>query len=1390
MATSGIIGTLPVLDINSCKFEEWVEILEAWFEANGITDEGKKRAALITSLGNKGYHTLRALLQPNKPSDKTYAECITALTKHYSPKPSEVVLRYKFFTRRQQEGETIAQFVAGLRQLSDGCRFTELENMLRDRLVVGCREPAIQRKLLSEAKLTFEKSLNIATAMETANRDVEDLKQIGTTASVPARVNKVQPPRKPKPKPKPTPSMGNRHSPPKETRYSKPKAEASQFHEQKCWRCGGLHAARECPFLKEKCFKCDQVGHTRSQCDKIKEYYFQKHAKMPSKQRAHHLEEQDNYVEGDYPALSHLETQDTVNKLSSKPYQVVLDINNSNVSMELDTGSPWTLMSSQTYSRIGKPIDLQPCQASLKTYTGSPVPILGEALVSVKYATSQPKTLPLLVVAEGANLIGRLWIEQIPLLLTDVLPSQAVHEVSVSADITSELNTILSKHQEVFDDSVLGHLKGFKAKVYPVKEDPKFFKAAPMPYATRRKVDKCLDDMLEQGIIEAVKYSDYACPIVVAPKPNGQIRVCGNYKVTANQVLRVEQYPLPTLEDMMQDLQGGKKFSKIDLSHAYHQIELDEEARKYTTINTHRGLYQYTRLPFGLALAPALFQRTIESLIADIPMCRPYLDDIIITGRDDAEHLANLQAALQRLGENGMKLKKEKCEFLQESVTYLGHRLDEKGMRPVEDKVQAIRQAPEPSNQEELRAYLGLLGYYRKFLPDLSTQIAPLTQLLKAEYKSAKSNKGNKQTGQASSGTSKFRWGPEQRKAFAASKKMLESNSLLVHFDPQKPLLLQTDASPYGLGAVISHVMPDGSDLPIAFASRTLSPSERNYAQYEKESLSIIFGLKKFHKYLHGHKFSIVTDHKPLVSLFGDKPASPMASARVARWHMILSGYDYDIVYKAGPQHTNADALSRLPVNAIEGEQHWIHDDLEEVDSKARIGLLSDIESRPVDAEEIKVLTDKDPVLSKVRSYILHGWPDKRNMGEAFAPYKNKREELSVEDGVVMWGHRVVMPRDSELRSRLANELHATHQGIVKMKMLARSYLWWPCIDQSLESLVKECSKCQEHQKLPTRSPIHPWEFPEKPWQRLHIDYASIEGKDVLVVVDAYSKWIDATPVFAATSAATIRVLRRLFANHGIPETIASDNGTPFVSEEFFTFLTNNGVHHVQTAPKHPSSNGLAERAVQTVKHGIKKNQGDDLETRLQKFLLHYRVTPQATTTKSPSELLYRRQIRTKLDLIRPNLARKVKRQQSQMKQGADRSSSTRTFQRGDSVLVKNFSSGPTWLHGRIQNGSASIYDVQLKDGRLVRRHVDHIRRCSDLESVSQNQPETSPIQSEPLPAIPVIPSPVPDELPEDATSILTSEPTTIVAPETQPVRVSSRIRRLPERLNDYIVYK
>lgn len=328
---------------------------------------------------------------------------------------------------------------------------------------------------------------------------------------------------------------------------------------------------------------------------------------------------------------------------------------------------------------------------------------------------------------------------------------------------------------------------------------PVFLKARTVPYSLRTKVEQELEKLQNDGIIEPISHSNWATPIVPAIKKNGNVRLCGDYKVTVNPVMCVDQYPLPKIEDIFATLAGGKKFSKLDLTQAYHHMELDEATQNLLVINTHKGLFKYKRLPYGIASAPALWQRAIEQVLQNIPSTQVIIDDIIVTGRNDTEHLHNLKLVMDRLLSYGLHVNLDKCEFFQEKVSYVGHEIDSEGLHKSPEKIKAVKEAKRPENVSELRSFLGLVNYYHRFIDNLSSVAGPLHELL------------NKDT--------KWNWNSKREKSFQSIKDLICSDKVLCHYDAQLPLKLATDASPYGIGCVLSHVFPNGSERPIAFAS-------------------------------------------------------------------------------------------------------------------------------------------------------------------------------------------------------------------------------------------------------------------------------------------------------------------------------------------------------------------------------------------------------------------------------------------------------------------------------------------------------------------------------------------------------------------------------------------
>lgn len=1335
-----VIGSVTPFDGVSQSWEEYSEMLDFFFEANDIREEDRQKAVLLSGVGATTYSLLRSLISPQLPKDKTYAELREVLKAHFNPKPSEIVQRFKFNSRVRKSNETIAEYVAELRKLAQHCEYKEaLPQMLRDRLVCGVNDDRMQRRLLSEVDLTFDKAMKLCQAMESASKDVRDLQgRLAEDTALNARVTKTQ------------------------VSVHKVSADKTQRKFPSCYRCKGQHTAAECKFATELCHNCGKRGHIKKACrSKPGNSNVQKATSKGQRGegKGPRREQRTNQLRGEGESDTEDMSFHTVYSMSQElskvaPITRILNVNGIKVTFEVDTGCGVTILSKRQYIQLWKKTgtsELSPCSLRLKTYTGERLGVLGMAQVKVMNKNTE-KTLPVVIVdGEGPNLLGRSWLQELAMM------DQLVNKVESEPHL--QLEEILERHAELFKEG-LGQLKGGTAKINVDREaKPRFCKPRPVPYAVKPLVEVELQRLLDDKIIEPVQFAEWAAPIVPVRKPDGSIRICGDYKLTVNRASRVDQYPIPRVEDLFAQLNGGQHFTKLDMSHAYQQVVLEEESRKYVTINTHKGLYTYTRLPFGVASSPAIFQRTMEGILGGIPNVAIYLDDILISGPSEQMHLKNLEEVLQRLEKSGLRLKRSKCEFFGKEVAFLGHKITANGLHPLTEKVEAISDAPQPQNVSELKAYLGLLNYYHRFLPQLSTLLAPLHALLKKEEK--------------------WSWGAKQQRAFEGSKELLQSCRVLVHYDSNKPLILACDASPYGVGAVLSHRMADGSDRPIGFVSRTLSSAEKNYSQLDKEGLAVVFGVKKFHKYLYGRQFTIVTDHKPLISLFSEMRAIPqMTSPRIQRWAVTLAAYEYTIVYKVGREHTNADALSRLP---LEGGGESTHEEEE------RVLLFEDIGVPLVNAQQIKTWTDKDPVLSRVREYILRGWP--KVDSPAFTPYTRRQDELSTQDGCILWGGRVVVPPPG--RNTLLKQLHQAHPGITRMKGLARSYMWWPNMDAEVEALVKACGACQENRSSPPVAPLHPWEVPDKPWRRIHIDYAGPwMGRMFLILVDAYSKWIEAHAVSSSTSAVTIECLRKSFSQHGIPEIMVSDNGSCFTSEQFQGFAEKNGIRHITSAPYHPSSNGLAERAVQTFKSLMKKMTGDSVETRMARALFSYRITPQSTTGKSPAELLCGRKLRSTLDLIHPDFTKRVHDKQEKQKHYHDMHARARTLEEGDLVYTRNFGSGPAWVPGSITEKTGPVScKVTLGNGQVVRRHIDQVRGGSSIlpAMTTEGLPDTSSEEDEEPPPQLLPETPISSDSGDStAAEIMDKLPESSPAGQPPAVRRSQRARKTPDYLKDY----
>ncbi|XP_062709570.1 uncharacterized protein K02A2.6-like [Aedes albopictus] len=1367
-------------------FDGWYARYEDVITKDGQSlDDAARVRLLLRKLSTPLHEKYVNTILPNHPRNFTLDETVTKLKKLFGRQKSVFHSRYQCLQYAKSDADDFTSYAA---MVNKHCEAFQLSKLTPDqfkaiRFVCGLQSPRdadIRTRLISklEADETAVNEQGEAASKVTLENLVEECHRVANlkqdtlmVENKEARnVNIVS--RKPK-------------NPVKNPKIPK----------TPCWKCGDQHYVRECPFASHTCSRCKQLGHKEGYCSSNKptpsKPFKQTKPRENVKTRSIH----------------------TVRNVGSKRKFIPVELNGTTVKLQHDSASDITIISEDTWNSIGQP-PTQPTEESAVTASGGNLNLLAEfqTEITIRNVTKTGR----IFISDNAEL-NVLGIETMDLFdLWSVPISSLVNVVHQRPDQQPDeyVSQLKQNFPEVFR-STLGRCTKAQVKLY-LKPDarPSYCPKRPVAYAALPKVDEELERLQNNGIISPVRFSDWAAPIVVVRKAdNISVRVCGDYSTGLNDALECDRHPLPHPDDLFAELAGARYFTHLDLSDAYLQVEVEEESRKLLTVNTHRGLFQYNRLPPGVKSAPGAFQRIIDSMVAGIPGVKPYLDDILIAGRTKEEHDRNLYAVLNRIREYGFHLRLEKCRFALSQIEFLGHIVDKDGIRPDPSKTDAISKMQPPKDVQQLRSYLGAVNYYGRFVKQMKKLRAPLDNLLKKD--------------------ARWNWTNECQQSFEQFKAILLSDLLLTHYDPSKEIIVAADASKYGLGAVIMHRFPTGEVKAIAHASRSLTPAEMNYGQVEKEALALIFAVTRFHKMLYGRHFLLQTDHQPLLKVFGSKKGIPVYTAnRLQRWALTLLLYDFDIKHVSTTNFGYADFLSRLMSSQRRPDEDYVIAAVY-VESEAKAILEDTISNLPVTHQMIVAETRKDPVLQQVMNFLKEGWPaqPKQIADPDVKKYFARRDGLQVVDDCIMFGDRIVVPL--KFRRRIVRQLHRGHPGMDRMKSLARSYIYWPNVDDDVTQFVQECTACAEAAKSPTKASLESWPLAVKPWQRVHIDFAGpIDGYYYFVIVDAYSKWPEIFRTRSITTTATLDLLRETFSRFGNPDTLVSDNGTQFTSVQFQQYCRENGITHLRTAPYHPQSNGQAERFVDSLKRGLKKlskGEGSPTLEHLQTFLSVYRSTPNRNTPQStsPAEAFLGRPVRTTLDLLKkpapeaPGAKNLKQNEQFNRRHGAIK----RDFEEDDLVYVEqHFRNTKSWMPGRVIERKGSVhYIVSLENNgrpKLVRAHVNQMRPRYDtavpepttqlpwevlLDEVQLQatavlaDPEEQPDIVEAL--VPVVtPPPVLEEAagPVQATSgippIEDDEAPTVPPPvSSEPVegylRRSVRVSRIPRWLSSYDIF-
>ena len=718
-----------------------------------------------------------------------------------------------------------------------------------------------------------------------------------------------------------------------------------------------------------------------------------------------------------------------------------------------------------------------------------------------------------------------------------------------------------------------------------------------------------------------------------------------------NKAIKRVRHPMPTVNDISVELNGAKYFSKLDLAQAYHQLPLHKDSRYITTFNIHLGLYRYTRLNYGTNAAMEIFQHVLQQNLQGIAGVLNLADDIFVFGKTRQEHDAALTNCLQRLKDRGLTLNPKKCKFLQPSINFFGQIFSQEGTRPDPKRVEDLENASVSVNAREVRSLLGMANYSAKYIPNYATITAPLCDLTKKNVT--------------------FVWKEKHQEAFAKLKQALSEAPAMSYFDVNRDTFVTVDASPVGISAILTQ-SKSGSDeyTVIAYASRALSDVEKRYSQTEKEALSIIWGVEHFHLFLYGKEFTLITDHKPLEVIYGSPTSKP--SARIERWVLRLQPYAFKIQYRSGSENA-ADYLSRHPFKKGEKQQEKLAE--EYVNFLTRHSV-----PKAMTLEEIARETKSDSTLQRLHPAIrLNMWD-----ADCLKPYRCIKDELTIgAQGVILRGTRIIMP--SSFHQRAIDIAHENHQGLSKTKALLREKVWFPGIDELAQKTLHSCIACQAVGRPAPPEPLHLQDMPKGPWEKVHIDfYGPLPSGDyLLVVIDRYSRFPEVEIVRSTKASVVIPKLDKIFSVHGIPETVKTDNGPPFSSDDFDRYLKTLGITFEPSTPCWPQANGEVERFNQPLGKALQTavTEGKVWRQELYRFLLQYRTTPHSTTKVAPCELMFNRTVRGKLpSLEKKRVLNKHKearendiKSQSYNKEYADkrRNAKESTIEIGDTVLVK-----------------------------------------------------------------------------------------------------------------------
>ena len=1300
------------------RWTKWKKSFNYFLAASGVTEEARKKALLLHLVGSETQDIFDTLT----PASDSFQDALKALSDHFEPKKNVTFERSVFHRATQNQNETIEQYVTRLRQLSLHCEYgEETDNNIRDQVITSCRSSKLRNKLLTETELTLEKTTRIAKTMESADHFTKTIEEktnsIGGDSEKAYKLNR---------------SRQRQHN------YTPSRPSPTQ-----CTRCGAKgHLAKDCRRSRNStCNKCGKKGHFSSMCFSRSDSnnrtpttptsrHYRSNQQRSNNQQQNPTQRQNQHIQKQQVNQTMIDENSDEDIYAfqvgkhNATYQI--EINNTKTNVIIDSGSTINIIDKTAYENISPKPQLLSTKTRIFPYQSQqPLSIKGvfHADITANNITVQDKIY--VVNGNYGSLLGKTTAEKLDVLRIGPPPQVRTLKIN-QPEIPQSTYEIIQQYSEVFQG--VGLLKNFKLKLHidpsvtPVQQPIRR-----IPFHTKEKVSSELKRLLELDIIEKVdEPTTWLSPVVPVRKSNGGTRLCLDMR-QVNQAIIRERHVIPKIEDILTELHGAKYFTKIDMREGYHQILLDESSRHLTTFATHEGLFRYKRLIYGISTGFECFQKQVEMAITGCK-AKNISDDVLIWGSSLEDLNQNFAQVLERLKQRGLKLNLAKCIFAVQKVTFAGHIISSEGISPDPAKISAINNLKEPTNLSEIKSFLGMINYCNRFIPDFSTVTAPIRQLTKKN--------------------AEFKWDKPQQEAFSTLKALLTDAPVLAFYDPNAETNILVDASPYGLGAILTQKQ-QGEFKPIAYGSRALTETESRYSQTEREALAVIWACQHFHYYVYDSSFTVTTDHKPLEVLLSPKSNPP---PRIQRWILRLQAYNVTVKYAPGANNP-ADYLSRNPqvINYIDdnpADQYINH-------------IIQDAVPKSIDLNDIIKYSQQDNIIQQVLNSLKTN-----NWDKQLKPFYQIRHELSSKDNILLKQHQIVIPK--ELRPKILQIAHQQHQSIVKTKNMLREKVWWPTINHDVENLIRTCHACQVNTPPSSKcQPLHMTPIPANNWEYLALDLKGPlpTGESIMALIDYRSRYPIASILKSTTTSNIIDKLEACFTMFGYPHEIITDNGPQFISSEFDQYLKQRKIIHRETSTYWPSANGEVERFNRTLVKMIKcaMTENKDWRKELQNFLLAYRTTPHSATNFAPADLFF--QHKPNNGIPQHNSLQKKKQNDVTAKDNAykakikaytdvKRKVQEKHFNKGEKVLVKrpnNYNKTASYYYSQpytiVENHRYSA-KVRNNEGKTFIRNKAHIKKYYESNKKHHEPVKTSTTHNPtnkhdlPSPLVTLVPDP------------------------------------------------